>query len=71
MLRVAKERIFSGLNTLKVSTVMHGGFADACGYTKAEVAKLAHDLGHDDKLEELASWYDGYDFQGTEIYNPW
>ena len=71
VLRVAKESIFSGLNNLKVSTVMHGGFADACGYTKAEVAKLAHDLGHDDKLEELASWYDGYDFQGTEIYNPW
>lgn len=71
VLRIAKESIFSGLNNLKVSTVLRGGFADACGYTKAEVAKLAHDLGHEDKLEELASWYDGYDFQGTEIYNPW
>lgn len=71
VLRIAKESIFSGLNNLEVSTVLHGGFADACGYTKAEVAKLARDLGHEDKLEELASWYDGYDFQGTEIYNPW
>ena len=71
VLRIAKESIFSGLNNLKVSTVLRGGFADACGYTKAEVSKLAHDLGHEDKLEELASWYDGYDFQGTEIYNPW
>ena len=71
VLRIAKESIFSGLNNLKVSTVLRGGFADACGYTKAEVTKLAHDLGHEDKLEELASWYDGYAFQGTEIYNPW
>ena len=71
VLRIAKESIFSGLNNLEVSTVLRGGFADACGYTKAEVAKLAHDLGREDKLEELASWYDGYDFQGTEIYNPW
>lgn len=71
VLRIAKESIFSGLNNLKVSTVMRGAFADACGYTKKEVAKLARDLGHEDKLAELADWYDGYDFQGTEIYNPW
>ena len=71
VLRIAKESIFSGLNNLKVSTVMRGGFADACGYTKDEVAKLAHDLGREDKLDELTAWYDGYDFQGTEVFNPW
>ena len=71
VLRIAKESIFSGLNNLEVSTVFKGGFADACGYTKEEIAKLAHDLGRDDKLEELADWYDGYTFQGMEIYNPW
>ena len=71
VLRIAKESIFSGLNNLEVSTVFKGGFADACGYTKEEIVKLAHDLGRDDKLEELADWYDGYNFQGMEIYNPW
>ena len=71
VLRIAKESIFSGLNNLKVSTVSRGGFADACGYTKEEVTKLARDLGCEDKLAEVADWYDGYDFQGTEIYNPW
>lgn len=71
VLRVAKESIFSGLNNLKVSSVNRGGFPTACGYTKDEVAKLAYDLGHDDKLDELAAWYDGYNFQGAEIYNPW
>ena len=71
VLRIAKESIFSGLNNLEVSTVFKGGFADACGYTKEEIVKLAHDLRRDDKLEELADWYDGYNFQGMEIYNPW
>lgn len=71
VLRIAKESIFSGLNNLEVSTVFKGGFADACGYTKEEVTKLAHDLGHEDRLAEMAEWYDGYNFHGTEIYNPW
>ena len=71
VLRIAKESIFSGLNNLQVSSVITGGFADACGYTREEVAKLARDLGHEDKLGEIAAWYDGYDFQGREIYNPW
>ena len=71
VLRIAKESIFSGLNNLEVSTVVSGGYPDACGYTREEVAKMARDLGHEDKLAELASWYDGYAFQGVDIYNPW
>lgn len=71
VLRIAKESIFSGLNNLEVSTVVSGGYADACGYTQAEVEKMARDLGREDKLAELQSWYDGYAFQGVDIYNPW
>ena len=71
VLRIAKESIFSGLNNLKVSTVVSGGYADAFGYTKDDIAKMAQDLGHADKVGELADWYDGYDFQGVDIYNPW
>ena len=41
VLRVAKESIFSGLNNLKVSSVISGPYPDACGYTKAEVGKMA------------------------------
>lgn len=71
VLRIAKESIFSGLNNLEVSTVFRGGFADVCGYTKEEVQKIAQDLGMENKIPELTQWYDGYNFQGTEIYNPW
>lgn len=71
VLRIAKESIFSGLNNLEVSTVFRGGFADVCGYTKEEVQKISQDLGMENKIPELTQWYDGYNFQGTEIYNPW
>ncbi|WP_294157640.1 AAA family ATPase [uncultured Selenomonas sp.] len=71
VLRIAKESIFSGLNNLHVSSVITGGYSTACGYTREEVAKMARDFDHEDKLEEIASWYDGYHFHGVEIYNPW
>ena len=71
VLRVAKESIFSALNNLKVSTVVRGRYGDIFGFTAEEVAGLARDLGYEDKLEELREWYDGYDFSGHEIYNPW
>ena len=71
VLRIAKESIFSGLNNLFVSSVVSGGYADACGYTREDVVRMAQDLGREEKLGEIAKWYDGYEFQGTEIYNPW
>ena len=32
---------------------------------------MARYYGAEDKMPEIKSWYDGYDFGGTEIYNPW
>ncbi|MBQ5846309.1 MAG: AAA family ATPase [Selenomonadaceae bacterium] len=32
---------------------------------------MALDLGRTDKLPEIREWYDGYNFGGQEIYNPW
>ena len=71
VLRVAKESIFSGLNNLKVCSVLSGEYSDIFGFTGEEVAKMAVDLQQDDKMPEIKAWYDGYTFGGTEIYNPW
>ena len=32
---------------------------------------MATYYGAADKMPEIKQWYDGYDFAGTEIYNPW
>ncbi len=61
----------SALNNLDVSSVVSGSYADIVGFTPEEVGRMAEDLGHADKLDEIRDWYDGYDFSGHEIYNPW
>ena len=71
VLRVAKESIFSGLNNLKVCSVLSEAYSDIFGFTGQEVARMAADLQLEDKLPEIRAWYDGYSFGGSEIYNPW
>ena len=69
--RVSKESIFSGLNNLKVCSVLSDAYCDIFGFTQEEVARLMEECGVGDKLPELKRWYDGYQFGWAEIYNPW
>ena len=69
--RVSKESIFSDLNNFVVDTALDHRYAEAFGFTRPEVEELAARLGHADKAAELAEWYDGYDFGGEAVYNPW
>lgn len=71
VLRISKESIFSDLNNLFIDSVLQMKYPTAFGFTPEEVRKLASDLGHADKMPELRTWYDGYRFDGHEIYNPW
>lgn len=71
VLRISKESIFSALNNLKISSVLKGNYPDVMGFTQDETRTMASDLGYEDKLPELREWYDGYNFSGVEIYNPW
>ncbi|MBQ7515162.1 MAG: AAA family ATPase [Schwartzia sp.] len=61
----------SALNNLDVSSVISGPYADVMGFTPEEVRRMADDLGQAEKLDEIRDWYDGYNFSGHEIYNPW
>ena len=71
VLRVAKEGILSGLNNLAVWTVFDQSYSQYFGFTEEEVETMAAYYGAADKMPEIKAWYDGYDFGGTEIYNPW
>ena len=71
VLRVAKEGILSGLNNPRVWTVFESEYSQYFGFTEEEVAEMARYYGAEDRLPEIKAWYDGYDFGGTEIYNPW
>ena len=71
VLRIAKESIFSSLNNLEVASVAFGAYLDAMGFTFEEIRKMAADFQMEEKLPEIKDWYDGYNFDGQEIYNPW
>ena len=71
VLRVAKEGILSGLNNLYVWSVFDEKFSQYFGFTEDEVETMAQYYGAADKMPEIKQWYDGYDFAGREIYNPW
>ena len=67
ILRVSKENMFSGLNHIKVHSIIDEAYSTAFGFTQDEVAAII-DPAH---LEEVRSWYNGYIFGGHVIYNPW
>jgi hypothetical protein len=70
--RVAKESIFSGLNNLKVSTLLDDEFADCFGFTPEEVHQLLSDYNALESESDITRWYNGYIFGKEQvIYNPW
>lgn len=71
ILRVAKESIFSGLNNLKINTVLDEDYSQYFGFTKDEVQEMLRYYNASDKYQEVCEWYDGYMFGDTEIFNPW
>lgn len=71
ILRVAKESIFSGLNNLKINSILDHRYSEYFGFTPDEVKKMADYYGVSEKYEEICAWYDGYRFGNTEIFNPW
>ena len=70
-LRISKESIFTGLNNLKVISVLNNDYAEYFGFIEPEVYKMLQDYGLEEKMGEAKEWYDGYLFGNTEVYNPW
>ena len=71
ILRVAKESIFSGMNNLKVNTIMDDRFSAYFGFTENEVEEMLAYYGCPEKMQEAKSWYDGYRFGNSDVFNPW
>ena len=71
ILRVAKESIFSGLNNLKINSILDERYSEYFGFTADEVREMAAYYGAPGKYQELCDWYDGYCFGSTDIFNPW
>lgn len=72
ILRVAKESIFSGLNNLKVCSLINNAYSDKFGLLEAEVKVLVDYYQLSNKMEDVKSWYNGYaSGDNHTVYNPW
>ena len=71
IIRVIKAGIFSDLNNLKVYSILDKEYSDFFGFTQEEVKKALEDFKIEYELPDVKSWYDGYKFGNSEVYNPW
>ena len=69
--RVSKESLFSGLNNLKVYSLLDKKYQEHFGFTEEEVSMLAKKMNHQDKLTKMKLWYNGYEIGDATLYNPW
>lgn len=70
-LRISKESIFTGLNHLKIISVLDQRYSEHFGFTEPEVLQIMNYYGVESRFPTMKEWYDGYTFGNTEVYNPW
>ncbi len=70
-LRISRESIFTGLNNLEVVSVLDENYAEHFGFTQGEVDSLLDFYNVSSIKDDVKSWYDGYLFGDTGVYNPW
>ena len=70
-LRISKESIFTGLNNLKIISILDDRYAEHFGFTDDEVIKICEDYNMQQKYETIKQWFNGYIFGETNVYNPW
>ena len=70
-LRISKESIFTGLNNMEINSVLSDNYGEYFGFTENEVEHMLSAYDQRSKFDEVKTWYNGYTFGNTNIYNPW
>ncbi len=70
IIRVTQAGIFSDLNNIENYTILKKSYSQYFGLLESEVKEALRYYGIEYKLDEVRAWYDGYNFAGTEVYNP-
>lgn len=68
--KFSKVSIFSGLNNL-TDISLDDDFGSICGYTQNDLETVFKEHLKDVNMDELKSWYNGYNFLGEKVYNPY
>ncbi len=67
--KFSKVSLFSGLNNLEDIT-LDSRFGSLCGYTQEELEDSFADYLDGVDLRQVKKWYNGYNFLGEPVYNP-
>jgi len=67
--KFSKVSIFSGLNNLK-DISLDPRFGTLCGYTQNDLETVFAECLQDTDMEEVRRRYNGYNFLGESVYNP-
>ncbi|MBQ9396643.1 MAG: AAA family ATPase [Proteobacteria bacterium] len=70
-MRVAKESIFTGMNNPGVIDVLNKLPDEYWGFTEDEVKQMLAYYDLNEKYSAIEQWYDGYNFGGRKVFNPW
>ncbi|MCD8100355.1 MAG: ATP-binding protein [Oscillospiraceae bacterium] len=70
-LRVSKESIFTGLNNLKIYSIIDTKYDEWFGFTDSEVKEMLESYGLSEYYQTTKEWYDGYVFGQNSVYCPW
>ena len=68
--KFSKVSLFSGLNQLKDIT-LSAAYATICGYTQNDLETTFADHLAGVDWGQLKAWYNGYQFLGEAVYNPY
>ena len=67
--KFSKVSLFSGLNNLNDITI-ESPYSAICGYTQQDLETVFADRLEGVDLNEVKNWYNGYNWLGEEVYNP-
>ena len=70
-LRISKESIFTGLNNLKIISILNENYGEHFGFVEEEVKEMLAFYHRENKMDTMKRWYNGYLFGNKEVYNPW
>ncbi len=68
--KFSRVSLFSGLNNL-FDITLDSRFGAVCGYTQDELQNIFQERLDGVPLAELKEWYNGYNFCGEKVYNPY
>ena len=71
VLQIGQQSIFSKLNNFDVYSVLREQASEYFGFTKEEVKQMLKDFNVEERYEEIEKWYNGYNLNGVQIFNPW